>query len=164
MQRNLSGWNKEAAMAIKLTSRSKAMASREFPKKLLLLAATGGAAFWITDFAISVSPIGAEYRSAFSISNLQLALVEALIGGLIISCTVSYFLIRFFNKIPTKLPILNALILSFSTLVMIEFLSTLGDPSHAAVYLRIDLIMNIPRFLALGIAVGYLCEKLNGDA
>jgi hypothetical protein len=30
---------------------------------------------------------------------------------------------------------------------MIEFLSILGDPSHAVVYLCIDTIMNTPRFL-----------------
>jgi len=45
--------------------------------------------------------------AAFSISYLPLALVEALVGGLIIGCFVSYFLLRFFEKIPTKNPIQN---------------------------------------------------------
>jgi len=44
--------------------------------------------------------------AAFSISYLPLALVEALVGGLIIACCVSYFLLRFFDKIPTNNPIL----------------------------------------------------------
>lgn len=151
-------------METQLTGQSKAQASQEFSKKLLMLAAAGGAAFWIIDFVISVSPIAAEYKAAFSISSLPVALVEALAGGLVISCCVSYFLLRFFDKIPTKYPILKALILSFAALVMIEVLSTLVNPSNASVYLLIDTGMNVPRFLALGIVVGHLYDKLNGGA
>jgi hypothetical protein len=91
-------------MEIQSTGRSKQQTSHEFYKKLFKLTGAGGAAFWITDFVISVSPIAAEYRAAFSISYLPLALVEALVGGLIIGCSVSCFLLRFFDKIPTKDP------------------------------------------------------------
>jgi hypothetical protein len=138
--------------------------SHEFYKKLLKLAGAGCAAFWITDFIISVSPIAAEYRAAFSISSLPLALVQALVGGLVIGCCVSYFLLRFFDKIPTKKPIVKALILSFVAMVMIEVLSTLINPSNASVYLLIDTGMNAPRFLALGIVVGHLYKRLYGSA
>jgi hypothetical protein len=93
-----------------------------------------------------------------------MALVETLVGGLIIACFVSYFLLRFFDKIPTKHPILKALILSFVALVIIEVLSTFGNPSNAYVYLLIDTGMNIPRILALGIIVGYLYKRLYGQA
>ena len=89
-------------METQATGRSKRQTSHEFYKKLLKLAGAGGAAFWITDFVISVSPIAAEYRAAFSISSLPMALVEALVGGLMIGCCVSYFLLRFFDKIPNK--------------------------------------------------------------
>jgi hypothetical protein len=163
LQRNLPGWNKEAAMETQLTGQSKAQASRASSKKLLMLAAAGGAAFWMTDLVISVSPIAAEYRAAFSISYLPNALLEALAGGLIISCCVSFFLFRFFDKIPTKYPILKALILSFAAMLMIEVLSTLANPSNASVYLLIDTEMNGPRFLALGMVVGHLYKKLNGS-
>jgi multisubunit Na+/H+ antiporter MnhE subunit len=61
-----------------------------------------------------------------------MALAEALVGGLIIGCCVSYFLLRFFDKIPTKKPILKALILSFIAMAMIEALSTLVDPNNAS--------------------------------
>ena len=91
-------------MQTQLTGQSKVQASRELPKKLLMLAAAGGAAFWITDFVIAVSPITEEYKAAFSISSLPVALVEALAGGLMIGCCVSYFLLRFFDNIPTKTP------------------------------------------------------------
>jgi hypothetical protein len=46
---------------------------------------------------------------------------------------------------------------------MIELLSTLVDPNNASVYLLIDTGMNTPRFLALGIVVGHLYDKLNGS-
>ena len=151
-------------METQATGRSKRQTSHEFYKKLYKLTGAGGAAFWITDFVISVSPIAPEYRAAFSISYLPMALVEALVGGLIIGGCVSYFLLRFFEKIPTQNPILKALILSFVAMLMIEVLSTLVNPSNASVYLLIDTGMNVPRFLALGIGIGYLYKRLNGGA
>ncbi len=100
-------------METQLTGRSKRQAFRESSKKLLRLAVAGGAAFWITDFVISVSPIAAEYKAAFSISSLPVALVEALVGGMVIALCVSFFLLRFFDRIPGKKTIFKALILSF---------------------------------------------------
>jgi len=151
-------------METQATGRSKRRTSQEFYKKLFQLTGAGGAAFWITDFVISVSPIAEEYKAAFSISYLPMALVEALVGGLMIGCCVSYFLLRFFDMLPTKNPILKALILSFVAMGMIEVLSTLANPNNASVYLLIDTGMNVPRFLALGLGIGYLYNKLNGGA
>jgi uncharacterized protein YacL len=162
LRRNLLAWNKEAAMETQLTAQSKAQASRKFSKKLLMLAAAGGAAFWITDFVISVSPIAAEYKAAFSISSLPVALVEALAGGMVIALCVSFFLLRFFDRIPGKKPVFKALILSFFIMVMIEVFSALGDPAHASVYLLLDTGMNAPRFLGLGLVIGYLFDKQKG--
>ena len=142
------------------TDRTKHQTSHEFYKKLIKLTVAGGLAFWIVDFAVSLSPISAEYMAAFSISYLPLALVTAFVGGLVISFGVSFFLLRFFGKIPTKNPILKSVILSFSAIVVIELLSTFGNPSNAYVYLLVDTVMNIPRILALGIVIGYLYKKL----
>ena len=91
------------------TDRTKRQTSHEFSKKLIKLTVAGGVAFWVVDFAISLSPISAEYMAAFSISSLPLALVEAFVGGLVIAFCVSFFLLRFFDKIPTKNPILKVL-------------------------------------------------------
>jgi len=146
------------------TGRTKRQTSHEFSMKLIKLTVAGGVAFWIVDFAISLSPISAEYMAAFSISSLPMALVEALLGGMVIACFVSFFLLRFFDKIPTKNPILKSLILSIVALVIIEVLSTFGNPSNAYVYLLIDTVMNIPRILALGIVIGYLYKRLYGQA
>ena len=126
-----------------------------------MLAAMGGAAFWITDFVIAVSPITAQYQAAFSISSLSVALVEALAGGMVIAFYVSFCLLRFFDRIPGKNAIVKALLLGFGAMVIIEVLSALGDPEHASVYLLFDTGMNAPRFLSLGVAIGYLFEKQN---
>jgi len=149
-------------METQVTGQSKAQASREFSKKLLSLAAAGGAAFWIMDFVISVSPIAAEYKAAFSISSLPVALVEALAGGVVIALCATFFLLRFFDRIPGKNPIFKALILSLFIMLMIEIFSALGNPAHASVYLLLDTGMNLPRFLALGLVIGILFDKQKG--
>ena len=78
------------------TGLNKKELSREFSKKLLKLAVAGGAAFWVTDFLMAVSPIAAAYKAAFSFSSLPVALVAALAGGLVIAFSVSFFMLRFF--------------------------------------------------------------------
>jgi hypothetical protein len=135
--------------------------THEFYKKPYKLTIAGGAAFWITDFIISVSPFAAIYKAAFSISSLTVALVEALVGGVVIAICVSLILVRFFDRIPGKQPIFKALILSFIAMFMIEIFSTLVNPNNAYVYLLIDTGMNLPRFTVLGIVVGFLNNKLN---
>ena len=150
-------------MESQASDQSERQVSHGFYKKLFTLAAAGGVAFWVVDFAISMSPISSEYMAAFSISSLPLALVEAFVGGMVIACFVSFFLLRFFEKIPTKNPILKSVILSFAAIVIIEVLSTFGNPSNAYVYLLVDTVMNTPRILALGIVIGYLYKKLYGQ-
>ena len=144
------------------TDRSKQQTSYEFYKKLFKLTIGGGAAFWAITFAFSLLPIAAEFRAALSISYIQMILVESLIGGLIIGFFVSYFLLRFFDKIPTKNPILKSVILSFVALVIVLILvqvaaSRTSDALH--VFL-IGAMLNVPRFLFLGIVIDYLYEGL----
>jgi hypothetical protein len=127
-----------------------------------MLTVAGGSAFWTFDFVISVSPIAAEYKAAFSISSLPVALAEALVGGLVIALCISFFLLRFFDRIPGKKTIFKALILSFFVMVIIEVFSALGNPAHASVYLLLDTGMNAPRFLALGFVIGYLFDQQKG--
>ncbi len=148
-------------MQTSVTGHTTAQASREFLKKLLMLVAAGGAAFWITDFVMAVSPIAPAYKAAFSISSLPVALVEALAGGLVIAVCISFVLLRFFDSIPGKNSIHKALILSFSAMAIIEVLSALANPAHASVYLLLVTGMNAPRFLANGCMIGYVLDKQN---
>ena len=150
-------------MQTRATGISKRMSSRDFSTKLLKLTVAGSAAFWVTDFLMAVSPIAAAYKAAFSFSSLPVALVAALAGGLVIAFSVSFFMLRFFCRLPGKNSIFKALILSFSAMAIIEVLSAIGDPAHPFVYLVLDTGMNTPRFLALGIIIGYLYDKLKGE-
>jgi hypothetical protein len=120
----------------------------------------GGLGFWIANFAISLTPIAAEYRAALSISYLPM-LLEALLGGLIIGSGVSYCLLRFYDRVPTRNPILKSVILSLVALtvvtVLIEVpaksLTTTSDPLR---YFLIGVVFNGLRILALGLVIGYL--------
>ena len=131
-------------------------------RMVLVLAAVGGLAFWVVNFSISRTPIAAEYRAALSISYFPM-LIEALIGGLIIGLGVSYFLLRFFDRIPVKDPILKSVILSSIALFIVTIL--LGGPSsyfatgNVLRYFIIGTTFNVIRILALGIAIGYVCKR-----
>ena len=132
-------------------------------RKVVMLAIVGGLAFFAITFAISLLPIAAEYRAAESISNIQTVWVGGLLVGLIIGCFVSYFLLRFFDKIPTNNPILKSVILSFIAFVIAMIL--LEAPasfrtSDALYYLLIGVIFNVPRFLFVGIVIGYIYKRL----
>lgn len=131
-------------------------------KKVFVLTLVGGLAFWLSNFAISRTSIAAEYRAAMSISYYPM-LLESLIGGLIIGLWVSYPLLRFFDKIPGKNPILKSVILSAMVLVIVTIL--LGGPSsffatnNVLRYFIMGTAFNVIRILALGIAIGYVHKR-----
>ena len=133
-------------------------------KEMTILAVAGGLAFWVANFAISRTSIAAEYRTALSISYFPM-LLESLLGGLIIGFCVSYSLLRFFDKLPTKNPILKSVILSFIVLIIVTIL--IGGPSSFLAtsdvlrYFLIGTMFNVLRILVLGIVIGYLYDKLN---
>ena len=132
------------------------------------LALAGGVAFWATTFATSLLPIAAEYRSALSIAYVPMVLVESLIGGLIVGLLVSFFLLRLYEALPTESPMLKAEILSVAALVVLTIVTwgagSLAEPSDASRYFLIGTVLNVPRFLALGVAVGYFYKRLYGRA
>jgi hypothetical protein len=140
--------------------------SKEICRKASILAVGGGLGFWVANFAISLTPTAAEYRAALSISYLPM-LLEALFGGLTIAFCVSFFLVRFFENIPTKNPVSKSVILSFIALIIVtmlievpaKFLSTTSD---ALRYFLIGAIFNGLRTLALGVVIGYLYGRFNG--
>ncbi len=134
-------------------------------KEMTILTVAGGLGFWVTTIAISLLPIAAEYRSAFSKANIQTVWVASLPAGLIIGSCVSYSLLRFFDKIPTKNPILKSVLISLIALVIATILtlvphSFLGqrDILH---YFLIGILLDAPRFLFLGIVIGYLYRRLH---
>ena len=58
----------------------------------------GALAFWVTNLAISLTPVAADYRAALSISYLPM-LVEAAIGGTVVGVCVSWVLARFPERV-----------------------------------------------------------------
>ena len=135
--------------------------SKEIWRKIVVLAVVGGLAFWATSIATSLLPIAADYRAARW--SAQTVWVGSLPAGMIIGFFVSFFLLRFFDKIPTKNPILKSVILSFIALVIATIL--LEAPasfrtSDALYYFLFGTMLNVPRFLVLGIVIGYLYKRL----
>ena len=131
-----------------------------------ILAIGGGLGFWVANFAISLTPIAAEYRAALSISYLPM-LLEALLGGLILGFCVSDLLLRFFDNIPTKSPILKSVILSLISLIIVTMLievpaKSLTTTSDALRYFLIGTMFNGLMILALAVVIGYLYGRLNG--
>jgi len=138
----------------------------KFYRRLLTLTIGGGIAFWATTFVFSLLPIAAEYRAALSISYLPMILVQSSIGGMVIGCCLSYFLLRFFDKIPTRNPILKSTMLSFVALGIASILvqvAASGTSDALNVFLT-GVMLNLPRFLALGIVIGYLYKSTTSTA
>lgn len=131
-------------------------------KNVFVLTLVGCMAFWLANFAISRTSIAAEYRAAMSISFYPM-LLESLIGGLIIGLWVSYPLVRFFDRIPAKDPVIKSVILS--SLVLIFVTITLGGPSsffatsNVLRYFIIGTVFNVIRITALGFAIGWVCKR-----
>jgi hypothetical protein len=138
----------------------------KFYRRLLTLTIGGGIAFWATTFVFSLLPITAEYRASLSISYLPMILVQSSIGGMVISCCLSYFLLRYFDKIPTRNPILKSTILSFVALgnasILVQVAAS-GTSDALNVFLT-GVMLNLPRFLALGIVIGYLYKGTTSTA
>lgn len=155
-------------MKTRNTDQNKRQKQFEFNKKLLSLTIGGGVVFWITSIATSLLSIAAEYRAAFSNWSMQTVWVGSLLMGMIIGCCVSYFFLRFFDKIPAKSPILKSVILSSVTLViailLIDVPMVLHKPGAPLHYFFIGVIFNTVRFLFLGFSIGYLYKRLYGSA
>ena len=134
-------------------------------KKIVVLAVVGGLAFWAISIATSLFPITVDYRAARW--SAQTVWVGSLPAGLLIGFLVSFFLLRFFDKIPTRNPILKSVILSLIALVIATIV--LEAPasfrtSDALYYFLFGTILNLPRFLFVGIVIGYLYDRLNKRA
>ena len=135
-------------------------------KKLFILTIGGGMVFWATTIASSLLPIAAEYRAAYSNWSIQTVWVGSLLIGLIVGYCVSYILIRYFDAIPSKNPILKSGIISFIALIIAIILIDvpqsffgMSNSFDALYYFLIGVMFNAARFLLLGIVIGYLYNE-----
>jgi NADH:ubiquinone oxidoreductase subunit 6 (subunit J) len=90
-------------------------------------------------------------------------LLESLIGGLIIGFCVSYLLLRFYDRIPTKNPIHKSVLLSFNVLIVATILlagpSSFFTTNNVMRYFIIGTVFNAIRFTTLGIAIGFVYKR-----
>jgi Na+/phosphate symporter len=134
--------------------------------KLFRLTIGGGLVFWATTIATSLLPIAAEYRAAYSNWSIQTVWVGSLLIGMIIGFCVSYILLRYFDRIPSKNPILKSGIISFIALIIAVILIDvpqsffgMSNSSAAMYYFLIGVMFNAARFLLLGIVIGCLYNE-----
>lgn len=138
--------------------------SRPVWVKTSLLAVAGALGFWFANFAISLTPVAADYRAGLSIAYVPM-LIEALAGGLVIGLCVSFGLLRFCTSIPTHSPVMKSLVLCVVALVVVtvvveipgKFLTPTPDATR---YFVIAAVFNLLRLAALGLAVGLLYERV----
>ena len=121
-------------------------------------ALVGAMAFWVANLFVSWTPVAAAYRSAMSIEYLSM-LVEAAVGGLVVSSAVSVALLRLRRRVPGIGVMRQALALSAIALLLLTLVvevpsklrSGVADPGH---WLIVASMFNVVRILALGVAVG----------
>ncbi|WP_296665322.1 hypothetical protein [Demequina sp.] len=128
-----------------------------------ILTLAGATAFWLANFAISLTPIAAEYRAGLSIAYLPM-LLEALVGGLILGCGMSVVLIRFPSRVAGRDPFTKAMVLSAVVLVIVTVAvetpaKLSGGVSEPLRYLVIGTAFNAIRIGAMGVAVGSLARR-----
>ena len=127
-----------------------------------VLTLSGAVAFWLTNLAISMTPIAADYRSALSIPYVPM-LLEAAVGGLVVAAAVALLLTRFPDHVPDLGPLLKAVLLAVGALVLVTALvevpaklgSELAEPGH---WLFVAVVFNTIRFLALGVTIGLIAR------
>ena len=149
-----------------MTNKMPKAGSTILSKKLFKLTIGGGLVFWATTLATSLLPIAAEYRAAYSDWSIQTVWVTSLAMGMIIGYCVSYSLLRYFDKIPSKNPILKSMIISFIALIIAVILIDvpqsffgMSNSSDALYYFLIGVMFNVARFLLLGTVIGYLYNE-----
>jgi len=154
------------ATKLRDTDTSGQMMSHGIVAQLCILTLGGGLAFWAATVSFSLLPIAAELRDSFSISYGEGVLVGPPLGGLAIAFVISWFLLRFPNRIPARDPLLMAVILSCvalgAAIVMLR-VAAIGVDRDSMRAFFIGATLNVPRFFALGIAIGYLHKKLGGS-
>jgi hypothetical protein len=141
-------------------------------RQLFKLTVAGGLAFWASTIVISLLPIAAEYRAAFGTRSwsMQTVWVASLFMGMLIGLCVSYALLRSLHKTPAADPVLRSAKLGFFALVIATILIDVPQswlslgPGEVWQYFLVGVALNAPRFLLLGLAIGYVYQRQHGSS
>jgi hypothetical protein len=126
--------------------------------QLIELSLAGAAVFYVTSFAIALLPFSAQFRAAESYTYTDV-LVGALPSGLLIALFVSYCMLGYSVKIPSRSSISKSVLLSLVALLVIEVGATLLHGGNELYYFSIGTLLSVPRFLFLGMVIGYLYRR-----
>ncbi|WP_185747052.1 hypothetical protein [Humibacillus xanthopallidus] len=118
----------------------------------------GAGAFWLANLVISLTPVASDYRSALSIEYGSM-LLEAAVGGLVVSVAVTLVLVRFPRRIRGDGPVRKALTVAACALAVVtvfvevpsKLLAGVDDPLK---WLIVATAINAVRVLAMGLAIG----------
>lgn len=144
--------------------------SSQFLKKLYPLTIGGGLVFWATTVATSLLPLAAEYRASFLDRswNIQSVWVGSVFAGVVMAGSASYVFLRMVDRAPTKHPIRLSVGIGLAALIaatiLIDVPRSYLASSDGWYYGLIGLLLNGPRFLLLGVVIGYLYQRLYGTA
>lgn len=128
--------------------------------QLLELSLAGGAVFWLTSLVIAFLPFSAQFRAAESYTFSDV-LWGAFPAGFLIALFVTYTVDCHTERLPTKSPTSKAVTLSLVALLVIEIAATLLHGGDELYYFSIGALLSLPRFLALGITLGYLVPRID---
>lgn len=123
----------------------------------------GAAAFWLANLTISVTPVAAAYRSALGIAYLPM-LLEAAVGGLVLSVAVAFPLVRYPARIPGARSLTKSVLLGTAAVVLVtvglelpsKLSSDVADPAH---WLWVATVFNVIRIFALAVTVGLVAGR-----
>ena len=121
-------------------------------------AIAGAIAFWLAGTAtrlILPSPPGLSPSPWFSVGRLFWSII---VGG-----SVSYYLIWYFDKIPSKNPIIKSVILSSLALIMIDGLVMLFYLSNPLNFFLLFVSYEAATFIVAGVVIGFVHVKLYGS-
>ncbi len=151
-----------------MLSPSRRQTSHKLFTRALVLALGGGLAFWLTTVATSLLPVAANYRAGSNWS-VQSVWIGSLVAGTLLGACVGYALLRLFDRIPTREPVLKAVLLDLVALAVATLLIDvprcllLPGPGEALRYFLTGILLNAPRFLLLGAAAGALYKRLYAE-
>ena len=125
-------------------------------RKSLIPTLTGGLAYvFVSSIQASLLSVPQELRSP---ATIQVA-VDELIGGLFISLCIAFYAVKIANHGWFKGLIMKSIIFSLIALLIVTILVTLIHLSDSSNYFLLFFVYDIPRYLALGLVVGFTLER-----
>ena len=86
-------------------------------------------------------------------SSVFVSVAEFVLVGVFVGFCVSYYMIRYFDRLPFRNPLTKAVFLSLIALLIISIIETFLHAENLS-YFIISILYNAPRFLVLGVSMG----------